>query len=138
MSDPQQGSIVQPPFFRIRNRHKVLYPSCCYQIPERSACIDDPITLIWDEKEKRYHITRKNNKVIRFDGVDAMEFRESWPTTEYVALSKEVCFYSISNDKECDFLFNKQKRESMIIVEDEETRRNDFLLDEIDEMAIII
>ena len=137
MIEQQQEMIVQPPFFRTRDKRIVLYPSSCYQIPDRPACVDTPITLHWDEKEKRYFIPKNNNKAIRFDGVDAMEFRDSWPTTEYVPLSKEVHIVDTTNSKECDYLFNKQKRVSVIIVEDEETKRNDSLLDEIDEMVMV-
>lgn len=136
MIEQQRATIAQPPFFRTRDRRSVLYSSSCYRVPDRPACVDTPIALTWNEKDKRYFIPKKNKKEIQFDGVDAMEFRDSWPTTEYVPLSKEVRFIDLNHSKECDYLFNKQKQEAVIVVEDEETKRNDSLLDEIDEMVI--
>ncbi|KAK8827579.1 hypothetical protein WA577_007126 [Blastocystis sp. JDR] len=122
-SFPSPSSIRRPPFFRTRNPKTPLYPSRCYALP--------PAGCMYARKavEKRADGTevlfpKDPSKCIQFVGVNAVSFNENNPSTLLTPLSNE----------ECDRIFHKEEREAITIIEDEETLRNDSLLDTVDDM----
>ena len=88
--DPRVGSISQPPFFRTREVGKPLYKSCCYKIPEQPSLVEVLNEANGEESILDYRKLKDPSKTIQFVGVDAMEYDESWPTTQYTSLSPEV------------------------------------------------
>ena len=117
-------SIEQPPFFRTAEINRVLFPSKCYKIPSKPCIIEESLDSL-NRTNRHFSMVKKDkSKSITFVGVDAVVYSDSQPTTKLQPLSAE----------ECDAIFNKTEREAVMIVEDEETLRNDSLLEYFDEL----
>lgn len=72
---------------------KPLYKSHCYQTPERASLVEGMNNIDGEDELFDYRTLKDPSKKLSFVGVDAMEYDEMWPSTQYVCLSQEVCSF---------------------------------------------
>lgn len=78
---PPVCSVCQGDFFRIRDKDKVLYPSSCYAVPEKSAFFNQAAI------DRSYPI--------QFIGVNVANFDENDQTTRLSDQGEIVCYFLI-------------------------------------------
>lgn len=81
---PPVCSVCQGDFFRVRDKSRVLYPSSCYAVPEKSAFFNQT--------------TVDRSVSIQFVGVNIANFDENDQTTRISDQGETVLFTTIFNN----------------------------------------